>query len=80
LFPIFIENKEKIYKKKKTKNKKKKIMQCEICLNKYDHSRHKPYFLSCPHTFCIDCLNRLQENKCPACQSKFQEKFPKYII
>jgi hypothetical protein len=55
-------------------------MQCEICLNKYDHSRHKPYFLSCPHTFCIDCLNRLQENKCPACQSKFQEKFPKYII
>lgn len=55
-------------------------MQCEICLQCYDHSKHKPYFLSCPHTFCLDCLNRLQENKCPACQKTFNEKYPNLAL
>lgn len=55
-------------------------MQCEICLSAYDHSKHKPYFLSCPHTFCLDCLSRLKEQKCPACQKSYAEKFPNLAL
>ena len=41
---------------------------CKICLEPYDHSIRKPYSLSsCPHTFCISCLELLKENKCPIC-------------
>ncbi len=55
-------------------------MQCEICLNVYDHSKHKPFFLSCPHTFCVECLNRLKENKCPACQKPYAERYPNLAL
>ncbi len=44
-------------------------MSCKICFNQYDHSIHKPYMLSCPHSFCISCLNKLTANKCPECKA-----------
>jgi hypothetical protein len=48
---------------------------CKICLEPYDHSIRKPYSLSsCPHTFCINCLERLKENKCPVCNRNIISK------
>jgi len=44
-------------------------MSCKICFNNFDHSKHRPYQLSCPHTYCISCLNKLKSNKCPMCNS-----------
>jgi hypothetical protein len=42
---------------------------CKICLNNYDHSIRKPHHLSCQHTFCIECINKIKVdlNKCPKC-------------
>jgi len=44
-------------------------MSCKICFNNFDHSKHRPYQLSCPHTYYISCLNKLKSNKCPMCNS-----------
>jgi hypothetical protein len=39
---------------------------CLICIEPFDRSSHKPYSLiSCPHTYCLSCLEKL--NKCPEC-------------
>ena len=51
-------------------------MNCKICFNQYDHSVHKPYMLSCPHTFCISCINKFKTNKCPTCSLKISAKHP----
>jgi len=43
-------------------------MECVICVNLYDHSIHKPYSLtSCPHTYCLKCLDKFNNNNCPQC-------------
>jgi hypothetical protein len=55
-------------------------MSCKICFNNYDHSKHKPYQLSCPHTYCINCLNKLKSNKCPACNLKIVNKNPNIAV
>ena len=55
-------------------------MNCEICYNPYDHSNHKPYVLSCPHTFCISCINQLNENKCPVCNIRIFVKNPNIAL
>jgi hypothetical protein len=55
-------------------------MSCKICFNNYDHSKHKPYQLSCPHTYCINCLNKLKSNKCPACNLKIVNKNPNIAL
>jgi hypothetical protein len=44
------------------------MSNCEICFEPFDHSIHKPYSLmSCPHTYCLSCLQRLTNNTCPQC-------------
>ena len=55
-------------------------MNCEICFNPYDHSIHKPYVLSCPHTFCIGCVNQLTVNKCPTCNTEISIKNPNIAL
>lgn len=55
-------------------------MSCKICFNNYDHSKHKPYQLSCPHTYCINCLNKLKSNKCPVCNLKIVNKNPNIAL
>ncbi len=52
-------------------------MNCEICLFPYDHSKRRPYVLSCPHRFCLDCMNhKLNDKKCPLCMKPIRSKFP----
>ena len=55
-------------------------MTCQICFNSYDHSIRKPYSLSCPHTFCICCLEKLKGNKCPSCNLSIINKNPNLAL
>ncbi len=56
-------------------------MNCEICLEHFDHSIHKPYSLmSCPHTYCLRCIKQLNSNTCPACNKAFFEKNPNMAL
>jgi hypothetical protein len=55
-------------------------MSCTICLNSYDHSLHKPYSLSCPHTLCYMCVNRLNEMNCPICKQPITHKHPNIAV
>lgn len=52
-------------------------MNCEICFHPYDHSKRKPYVLSCPHRFCLSCMTkRLNDKRCPVCEKPIRSKFP----
>lgn len=42
-------------------------MNCEICEKPFNHSDRHPYILSCPHTFCLHCVNHLKKSACPNC-------------
>jgi hypothetical protein len=55
-------------------------MNCQLCLEPFDSSFRKPYHISCPHTFCIICLNDLKENVCPNCKKLITEKHPNEAI
>lgn len=49
-------------------------MECDICLEKFDHSLNKPLVLiRCAHTLCSKCVKNLAENKCPSCNSVIEE-------
>ncbi len=51
------------------------MTSCQICLEPYDHSIRKPYSLSsCPHTYCLSCLQKLPNKKCPQCTAKIKRK------
>jgi hypothetical protein len=48
-------------------------MNCDICLEPFDHSIRKPCSLSsCPHTYCLKCLE--QFHKCPQCNEPIKGK------
>jgi len=50
-------------------------MECDICIEPYDHSIRKPCSLSsCPHTFCLKCVDQLNNNKCPHCNEPIKGK------
>lgn len=52
-------------------------MNCEICFEPFDHSIRKPYSLSsCSHTYCLSCLQKLINKKCPECNKTIKEKNP----
>ena len=53
-------------------------MSCQICFNNYDHSIHKPYMLSFPHTFYIQCTNKF--DKCPVCFETIFVKNPNLAL
>ena len=55
-------------------------MNCDICLEPFDHSIHKPCHLACPHTFCLSCLNQLTTKKCPTCNKTFVDKNPNIAL
>ena len=56
------------------------LLVCGICEELYDDDTHKPKFLSCFHTFCAHCLDKLSNKKqsnpasiqCPNCRSNTQ--------
>jgi hypothetical protein len=41
---------------------------CQICYEPYDQSIRRPYSMSsCPHTYCLKCLEQITNNRCPEC-------------
>ena len=49
-------------------------MECDICLEKFDHSLNKPLVLiRCAHTICAKCVDNLVEKKCPTCNCDIEE-------
>ena len=45
------------------------------CSPLFDHSNRMPYSLSsCPHTYCLKCLDQLNNNKCPNCNEPIKGK------
>lgn len=57
-------------------------MNCEICFESYNHSKHKPYVLSCGHTFCSECLAILRSYTyiCPTCREPIANEIPNYSM
>lgn len=48
-------------------------IECEICLNRYDHSKYLPQLISpCMHVACFACL--VKTEFCPHCLNKFTSK------
>lgn len=44
------------------------IFECGVCFKYYNHNEKKPLSLPCGHTFCYDCLKKINKNsqiKCP---------------
>ena len=45
-------------------------MNCGICFENFNHTKHKPYSIStCPHTYCLTCIQRLWKERCPQCRA-----------
>ena len=56
-------------------------MQCSICFENFDHSRHKPFvIIPCTHTICISCLSNLNDQTCPNCNKPFTSNNPNWIL
>ena len=36
------------------------LITCGVCWNQFDGDVHKPKFLACHHTFCLQCLQVLE--------------------
>ena len=59
---------------------KTSIMECEVCLRTFDHSKFKPYVLNtCAHTACISCISQCTD-QCPLCETKFSSKNPNWSL
>ena len=56
-------------------------MECDICLEKFDHSINKPLVLfRCGHTLCSKCVESLIEKKCPSCSCLIEEIRPNWSL
>jgi len=58
-----------------------KKMECEICLEKFDHSINKPLVLfRCGHTLCSKCVDNLHEKKCHNCSDPIEDIRPNWAV
>jgi len=48
-------------------------MSCQICFDNYDHSIRL-------HSFCLCCINKLNEKKCPVCSKTFNKTYPNLAL
>jgi hypothetical protein len=55
-------------------------MNCEICFVPFDHSIRIPNHLACAHTYCLSCIKKLTNNKCPTWNKRFIEKNPNIAL
>ena len=56
-------------------------MNCDICLEAFDHSIRRPFVLAgCGHTYCSSCLDQLANKKCSQCRKPFKEKNPNILL
>lgn len=53
-------------------------MECPSCIEYFDGDRRIPRNLNCGHTFCEECLLKIEEQKltcCPICRTALQKHF-----
>ncbi|XP_052121910.1 uncharacterized protein LOC113218216 isoform X2 [Frankliniella occidentalis] len=43
-------------------------MACDLCTEHFDGAERAPKVLPCGHTACLQCLQRLQDSRCPTCR------------
>lgn len=56
-------------------------MQCGICFENFDHSKHKPFALiPCTHTLCIECILKLNDKTCPTCSKPLTGNNPNWSL
>jgi hypothetical protein len=49
------------------------LIECSICLEKFDEDEHKPKILHCGHSLCLTCLDQYYNTDsflCPVCKNK----------
>ena len=46
---------------------------CSVCDRDYDQDCLKPLVLPCGHSFCKDCLTKVQPKRCPLCRHDWEE-------
>ncbi|XP_034256496.1 uncharacterized protein LOC117654250 isoform X4 [Thrips palmi] len=49
----------------------KREMECNICLEPFDATERRPKVLRCGHSYCVKCLGRLADKKCPVDKKVF---------
>ena len=58
-------------------NNARELLMCGVCEEPYDDNIHQAKFMTCHHTFCLQCLTKLSDKgkvppaviKCPNCRS-----------
>ncbi|KAL7633596.1 UNVERIFIED_CONTAM: hypothetical protein RMT77_016129 [Armadillidium vulgare] len=59
------------------------LYKCKICCKRYNKSNVMPKVLNCGHTFCSQCITKLDNSFCPNCQAPITKKteFPiNYLV
>ncbi|KAL7633595.1 UNVERIFIED_CONTAM: hypothetical protein RMT77_016128 [Armadillidium vulgare] len=59
------------------------LYKCKICCKRYNKSNVMPKVLNCGHTFCSQCITKLDNSLCPNCQAPITQKteFPiNYLV
>ena len=58
-----------------------KYPSCKICFEDFYHEKRKPYCVHpCAHTFCLECLNKLDTKSCPIYRQVIEGKNPNWGI
>ena len=52
-------------------------LSCDICYLRFNKESRRPLVLTCGHTFCTSCLDKIKETKkisylCPSCKCSYQ--------
>ncbi len=58
-------------------------MECEICFEKFDKQKRKPMtILPCTHTFCLECMEKLQYQtyNCPKCKKQIVKAVSLFFV
>jgi hypothetical protein len=51
------------------------FISCKICLDSYDNNLHSPLSIyPCGHTYCLACLEQLENQTCPECRANIEFK------
>jgi len=73
-FEQIIPNRDLLHFISESNNDNKLKAECDICINPFDHSIHRPTVLACGHTFCLTCLKKLNANQtCYSCNKAYIE-------
>ncbi|CAH1787534.1 unnamed protein product [Owenia fusiformis] len=56
------------------------FLSCPLCYTLFDVKKHRPISLGCSHTFCMICLEKLNQSKCPFDQVAISQQYTKFPV